>query len=342
MLDKCKNKFMKSAIDEAWKYQLLTYPNPAVGATVVQNNIILSIEAHKEAGLPHAEVNALKSAYLTAYPNSPLKDLSSSHDIHDFLISNHNDFFKTCEIYVTLEPCNHIGKTPACAMLLESIGIKKVYIGTLDPNDNASGGLQRLQDANIEVEVGICKEQTDELLYPFIKWQQDKFIFFKLAMREDGSVTGGYITSKDSLTLVHEIRTKLDLMVMGGNTIRTDRPTLDARFAQKNKAPDILIYSNQKKFDDTIALFDIKNRSVNISDDLKLIENKKFIMIEGGYELLDSLKNMCDYLVLFISHKQKFKIKFDINSLGYSKVYAYNINKDDEIIFLKKHHKMEK
>ena len=341
MFEKYKNKFMKSAIDEAWKYQLLTYPNPAVGATVVQNNIILSVEAHKEAGLAHAEVNALKSAYLTAYPQSPLKDLTSSLAIHDFLIADHNDFFKTCEIYVTLEPCNHVGKTPACAMLLESIGIKKVYIGTLDPNNEASGGLQRLQDANIEVEVGVCQGQTDELLYPFIKWQQDKFIFFKLAMREDGSVTGGYITSKDSLKHVHNIRTKLDLMVIGGNTIRTDKPKLDARFSKINKAPDILIYSNQKEFDNTIPLFNIKNRSVDISNDLKLLENKNFIMIEGGYSLLDSLKNMCDYLVLFISHKQKSKIKFDINSLGYSKVYAYNINKDDEIVFLKKHHQME-
>ena len=120
------SQFMQLAIDKAWEYQLLTYPNPAVGAVIVREGKVLSIEAHKEAGKPHAEVLALKAAYLTEYPNSSLKDIDDSHIIHEYLTNNHNDFFKSCEIYVTLEPCNHIGKTPACAMLLESVGIKKV------------------------------------------------------------------------------------------------------------------------------------------------------------------------------------------------------------------------
>ncbi len=334
-----KNKnsqFMKLAIQEAWKYQLLTYPNPAVGATVVKSNNLLSVEAHKEAGLPHAEVNALKSAFLKEFPTSKLKDMITSEDIHNYLIKNHNGFFSDCEIYVTLEPCNHIGKTPACAMLLESIGIKKVYIGTLDPNDNASGGKERLENSNIEVEIGICKDETDELLFPFKKWQQDRFVFFKLAMREDGSVTGGYITTKDSLTLVHNIRTKLDLMVIGGQTVRVDRPTLDARLAKINKAPDILIYSKNNNIDNAIPLFKVKNRKVIISDDLKYINDNNFIMIEGGYNLLDTIRSYCDFIVLFISHKETFKSKFDLSRLKYKKVYSYYINQYDEIIFLRK------
>jgi diaminohydroxyphosphoribosylaminopyrimidine deaminase/5-amino-6-(5-phosphoribosylamino)uracil reductase len=201
-------KFMQLAIDKAWKYQFLTYPNPAVGATVVKDGKILSVEAHKKAGMPHAEVLALKVAYLTQYKDSPLQKLETSLEIHNYLIENHKDFFKDCEIYVTLEPCNHIGKTPACAMLLETIQIKKVYIGTLDCNDKATGGLQRLQNANIEVEIDICKNEADKLLYPFKKWQQDSFVFFKLAMREDRTIDGGYITTKDSLTLVHKINSK--------------------------------------------------------------------------------------------------------------------------------------
>ena len=82
------NFYMKLAIDEAWKYQLLTYPNPAVGCVIVKDGKLLAIEAHKEAGKPHAEVNALKSAFIKYNQNSVLETKSSSTDIHDFLINN--------------------------------------------------------------------------------------------------------------------------------------------------------------------------------------------------------------------------------------------------------------
>lgn len=327
---------MLLAIQEAWKYQLLTYPNPAVGATVVQNNQVLSVEAHKESGSSHAEVLALKEAFLVKYPNSKLKNIEKSKEIHEYLALNHNDFFMNCEIYVTLEPCNHIGKTPACAILLESIKIQKVYIGTLDPNENASGGYERLKNANIDVETGICKEDTDKLLYPFLKYQGGHFTFFKMAMREDSSITGGYITSKDSLTLVHNIRNKIDLMVIGGNTVRIDRPTLDSRFSILKKASDILIYSSKNNFDKTIPLFNVPNRKVTISRSLDIIKKKNFVMIEGGYNLLSKLTDMIDYMMIFISHKINLEKNASINFDGFKKEYSYYINEYDEVVFLKK------
>ena len=326
--------YMKLTIDEAWKYQFLTYPNPAVGACIVKDSKVLSVEAHKEAGKPHAEVNALKVAYLTKYPDSKLKDIEDSHSIHEYLANNHNDFFKTCKIYVTLEPCNHIGKTPACAILLENIAIRKVVIGTLDPNKTASGGLQRLQKAGIEVVV-LNDKNSYNLLLPFIKWQENSFNFFKLAIREDGSCDGGYITSQESLNLVHEIRTKLDLLTIGGETVRIDRPTLDARFAKENIAPDILIYSKQSDIDKTIPLFNIQNRKVTISSNLQLLDKSSFSMIEGGFNLFETLKNKIDMLMLFISHKEKQEKKFNFNELNLTKIYSYFINETDEIIFLK-------
>jgi diaminohydroxyphosphoribosylaminopyrimidine deaminase/5-amino-6-(5-phosphoribosylamino)uracil reductase len=330
------SQFMNLAIREAWKYQLLTYPNPAVGATVVKNKNVLSVAAHKEAGKAHAEVLALQLAYLITFPKSSLKDLVTSQEIHDFLIMNHNNFFTECEIYVTLEPCNHIGKTPSCAMLLEAIKIKKVYIGTLDPNKKASGGHQRLLNSKIKVETGICKNQTDNLLYPFLKFQSGHFSFFKIAMREDGSVDGGYITTQDSLNLVHEIRTKVELMVIGGNTVRIDRPTLDSRFSITQKAPDILILSKYKDFDKTINLFNIENRKVTISDSLNLIKTKNFVMIEGGYDLFTKIENSLDYIMLFVSHKKRKEKKFDIKKFNFEIVYSYYLNQHDEVIFLKK------
>jgi diaminohydroxyphosphoribosylaminopyrimidine deaminase/5-amino-6-(5-phosphoribosylamino)uracil reductase len=174
------------------------------------------------------------------------------------------------------------------------------------------------------------------LLLPFTKWQKDNFIFFKMAMRKDGSINNGYITTQDSLNLVHEIRTKLSLMVIGGNTVRIDRPTLDSRFSKSKKTSDILIYSANNNFDKTIALFNIENRKVEVSNNLNNLDKNNFIMVEGGYDLLKSVKNKIDCLLLFISNKQKEQSNFDIKSLGFKKIYSYMINEFDEVIFLYK------
>ena len=329
-----QNNFMLQAINEAWKYQFLTYPNPAVGACVVKNNRVISIAAHTKSGTPHAEVNAIKQAFQKLSYSQELKNLENSHDIHQFIINHHNGIFESCEIYVTLEPCNHMGKTPACANLLKECRFKKVYIGSIDPNADAAGGITTLKNAGIEVSVGVEKEACDNLLYPFNKWLNGKFRFFKIAMREDGSIDGGYITSKDSLTLVHKIRTNLDLLIIGGETVRVDRPTLDARYAKNNTPSDILIYSNKENFDKTIPLFQVNNREVFIDNDLNKY-NQKFSMIEGGYNLLKNIKDEIDMLMVFISHKEKKEKTFDIESLGFKKLHSYFINETDEIVFLK-------
>jgi len=155
-----------------------------------------------------------------------------------------------------------------------------------------------------------------------------------MAMREDGSIDGGYITTQDSLNLVHNIRTKLDLLVIGGETVRIDRPTLDSRYAQDNIAPNILIYTNDKNIDKTIPLFNIPNRSVNILNTLAILENNNFLMIEGGYNLLKVMEDKIDMLMIFISHKNQKEKKFNFKSLGFKIIYSYFINKDDEIIIL--------
>jgi diaminohydroxyphosphoribosylaminopyrimidine deaminase/5-amino-6-(5-phosphoribosylamino)uracil reductase len=326
---------MQQAINKAWQYQLLTYPNPAVGSTIVQDNRILSVGAHKYAGGPHAEVEAIKTAYLALYPNSKLINLTNSHDIHDYLLVNHNKCFEDCTIYVTLEPCNHVGKTPSCAMLIKALNFKKVVIGTLDPNNEAKGGLNTLQLSNIECKVLNSKE-TNNLLLPFLKWHNDQFKFFKIAMRTDGSIDGGYITSKQSLRHVHHMRTLIDLLVIGGNTVRMDRPTLDTRFIENNtKNPDILIISKSTNFDKNIPLFNIQNRNVTISNNTSTINKKNFIMIEGGYNFLNYIKDDIDLLMVFISDKNPTNKIFDIQSLGFSIIYTDRSNVD-KIIWLKR------
>jgi diaminohydroxyphosphoribosylaminopyrimidine deaminase/5-amino-6-(5-phosphoribosylamino)uracil reductase len=325
---------MKLAIDEAWKYQLLTYPNPAVGCVVVKNGEILSIEAHKEAGMPHAEVNALKAAYLKKHPNDVIKTKRKSEDIHEYLIKNHNGFFNDCEIFVTLEPCNHIGKTPACANLLKELKPKRVIIAHEDTNKIASGGCETLKEANIDVSLGCMKKEAYELLYPFIKWSENTFVFYKMAQTLNGSIDGK-ISSNQTLAFVHTLRDKIDLMVIGGNTVKTDKPTLDARYIA-GRAPNVMIYSKNKIFDTNIPLFKIPNREVIISDDLFKLLDYKFVMVEGTYNLLDTLKERIDYLVLLVSPKIR-KGENALNEIDMDfEIIHENYIGQEKIIYLKR------
>ncbi len=328
------NFYMRLAIDEAWKHQLLTYPNPAVGCVIVKNQRLLAVEAHKEAGMPHAEVNALKTAYLKDNPNSILKTKNSSFDIHQFLLQNHNGFFNDCEIYVTLEPCNHIGKTPSCANLLKELKPKRVIISVKDPNKQATGGLETLKNENIDVTLGILEKDGLNLILPFISWQNKSCIFFKMAQTLNGSIDGK-ISSNRALAYVHTLRDKIDLLVIGGNSVRIDKPTLDTRYIQGNN-PDIFIYSKNKVFDTNIPLFKIPNRKVLISDDLYKLLDYKFIMIEGVYNLLDKLKERIDFFILIISPKIR-KGQNALNEIDLDfEIIHENFIGEDKIVFLKR------
>jgi diaminohydroxyphosphoribosylaminopyrimidine deaminase/5-amino-6-(5-phosphoribosylamino)uracil reductase len=325
------NFYMGLAIKEAWKYQGLTYPNPAVGCTIVsENGEILAIEAHKKAGLPHAEVEALKSAYMKLTKDSKIESLSHSVDIHEYLKQNHNNIFKNCSVYTTLEPCSHVGKTPSCADLLCAMGVKKVYVGSLDLNPEAACGNKKLLDAQIDVKNNILEKESYELLYPFESWNKDKFVFFKWAQRLNGTYDDGIITSKASRKNVHHMRDKCDLLVIGGETVRVDRPTLDARLSD-GKAPDILIYSRNSEFDKSIPLFNVEGRKIMISDKLDALNEYKNIMIEGGVNMFEATRHIVDRYLCYISPK-----------LGGSKVFQtqkqefeiLNILQEDEDIIM--------
>ncbi len=295
------NFYLSLALKEAWKYQGLTYPNPAVGCSVVgEHGEILAVEAHHRAGGPHAEVNALKQAYYKLTNDSYILALEDSLDIHTHLLSNHNGIFENIKLYTTLEPCSHFGKTPSCATLISELGIKEVYVGSYDTNVAAQKGNMVLQMNDCEVHTEIMLEECDALLYPFRKWLDDKFVFFKWAQRLDGSVDGGIISSKDSRKNVHAMRDVCDLLVIGGETVRKDRPTLDARLVN-GKAPDVLIYSREKEFDTTIPLFNVEGREVFICDNFSKVDEYKNIMIEGGEKMAELTKNITDYYLCYLA-----------------------------------------
>ncbi|AZV47216.1 bifunctional diaminohydroxyphosphoribosylaminopyrimidine deaminase/5-amino-6-(5-phosphoribosylamino)uracil reductase RibD [Nautilia sp. PV-1] len=318
-----KNYMFDLIINEAWKYQFLTYPNPAVGAAVIVNNQIFT-GVHKKAGEPHAEVNALWKAF-RAFHKTP--ELKTSHEIHEFLLQNHKGFFNNANVFVTLEPCSHIGKTPSCANLLKHLKPKSVNIGWPDPVKGHGGGAEILKNAGIDVEI-LNDKRCFDLIEPFIKWQK-RFVFYKLALTMNGVITGGYISSDKSLNWVHQVRDKIDLLVIGGNTVRIDRPTLDARRIN-GKAPDVLIYSKNDGIERDIPLFNVKNRKVFIEETLEKMNDYKFIMIEGGERLYNEIKHTVDWKVFIVS--PKFANRFNFRSEDEFEILHTN-RSDDLIIF---------
>ena len=306
----------------------MTYPNPAVGCTVVSNNgKILAVEAHKRSGAPHAEVEALKTTYFKLTNDKNILHVESSADIHNYLLKNHNNCFNGVSLYTTLEPCSHVGKTPSCATLISSLGIKKIFIGSNDLNEEASGGNEILIKSGLypegtssgaHVEVGVMHKECDDLIKPFNMWNQKRFVFFKWAQRLNGTTDDGIISSKESRKNVHAMRDVCDLLVIGGNTVRIDKPTLDARLVD-GKAPDILILSQEKDFDKTIPLFNVKNRKVIISDNLLEMDNYKNIMIEGSSKMFELTRDKVDYYLCYLaptlggnSSFEKIDDKFEI------------------------------
>ncbi len=294
--------YMRLALDEAWKYQLLTYPNPAVGAVVVQNGAILAVEAHQRAGTSHAEVLALLSAYETLSQTPIDFDRFDAQRAHAFLLSLPEGFFSQCSIYVTLEPCAHSGKTPSCASLLAQLGVKEVIIGTKDPIKGHDNGAQIVAKQGIKVRVEVLEDACKALIEPFLIWQKRAFVLFKLAQTTNGRIGGGYLSSQESLQHVHRLRGVCDRLLIGGSTVRTDHPTLDCRFTGED-APDVTIYSHEKTFDDTIPLFAVPGREVVMTDQLDFLKQPSFVLVEGGEGMLKALKERIDWLLIYQTPK---------------------------------------
>lgn len=329
------NFFMSLALKEAWKFQGLTYPNPAVGCCIVgTNGEVLAVEAHHRAGNAHAEVNALKSAYYKLTQDSYILALESSVDIHTHLLSNHNNIFKDTKLYTTLEPCSHFGKTPSCASLIAELGIKEVYVGSYDTNPEAENGNMILSKNNCTVYTELLQKECDALLLPFTLWQKKNFVFFKWAQRLNGTTDEGAISSLESRKNVHAMRDVCDLLVIGGNTVRVDRPTLDARLID-GRAPDILILSNEKEFDTSIPLFKVKNRKVFIENDFSKLSEYKNIMIEGTSSMYELSREYVDMYLSYITPKFGGAEKFNQSD---DKLEILNVEKEtqDIIMWMKK------
>ncbi|TLD90448.1 bifunctional diaminohydroxyphosphoribosylaminopyrimidine deaminase/5-amino-6-(5-phosphoribosylamino)uracil reductase RibD [Helicobacter sp. MIT 03-1614] len=294
----------------AWESQTLALPNPSVGALVVDKyGQILSQAVHKVAGSPHAEVLAIQAAYHTLSGDDEIVKLHKSKDIHTYLLAHHNGLFKECTLYVSLEPCNHYGKTPPCSQLLSSLGFSRVCIATNDTHALAAGGANYLSQVGINVcyiQSPTLQHLATHLLMPFeILRKNGRFALFKLALRLDGSYTQGRISSDISRQFTHNQRSVCDWICVSGNTLRNDNPQLNARYAtlpyNNTHLPQVGIISRTlHRFDEiessNIALS--KNR-VHFINDLSHFESLQgFVIVEGGWDLLHSLKEFIDMILI--------------------------------------------
>jgi len=291
--------FMDLALQEAWRYQGLTHPNPAVGCAVVREGRLLAVEAHRRAGESHAEVRALMAAYEVLSGRKAPVSWEEAGAAHDFLRSLPGGFFSRCELFVTLEPCSHEGRTPSCARLIDALALRKVTIALEDPVPGHGGGAQILIGGGTEVEIGLRREGARDLIEPFLISRKRAFVLFKLAQTSNGRIGGGYLSCPESLEHVHRLREAADELLIGGGTVRVDRPRLDCRFTGA-AAPDVTIYSRCDDFDREIPLFGIDGRRVSITDDLEpLLRRPGLLLVEGGEGMLRALRDRIDWLLLY-------------------------------------------
>ena len=297
-----KPYLMQLAINKAWQYQGLTYPNPAVGAVVTYHGDIIAVEAHQKAGSSHAEVLALVEAYEQISAASVDFDRYDAHKAHDFLRQLPAGFFAKCKIYVTLEPCSHSGRTPSCASLLGHLKLREVVVALRDPIAGHGGGVEMLEDLGIAVSVGVMAKEARQLIEPFLIWQKRAFVLFKLAQTTNGRIGGGYLSSAESLEHVHQMREVCSRLVIGGATVRSDRPTLDCRFSG-GEAPTVTIYSRADDFDRDIPLFAIEGREVEVSSSLDFLDKPSFVIVEGGEGMLHAVANRVDWYLIYQTPK---------------------------------------
>ncbi|HDZ86081.1 MAG TPA: bifunctional diaminohydroxyphosphoribosylaminopyrimidine deaminase/5-amino-6-(5-phosphoribosylamino)uracil reductase RibD [Actinobacteria bacterium] len=202
--------FMKKAIALAEKGRGKVSPNPLVGALVVKNSKVISKGYHKAYGDMHAEVQALKGI---------------------------NKNIRGADLYITLEPCMHQGKTPPCLDLIKQYKFKNIIIGSIDPNPLMSGkSVRRLRRSGYKVLTGVLKKDIDKQNEAYFYYMKNKmpFVTMKAALTLDGKIAtrdgdSKWITSVASRKIAHKLRAEHDAVMVGIGTVRSDDPMLTVR-----------------------------------------------------------------------------------------------------------------
>jgi len=335
---------MNRAIELAYLGLGKVSPNPMVGCVIVKDGNIIGEGWHQEYGEPHAEVNAVKNV------SDPKK-------------------IKGSEVYVSLEPCSHQGKTPPCVDLLINLAVKDVFISNLDVNPVVAGkGIKKLKDASINVSAGVCKEEGIQLNKRFITYHTLKrpYVILKWAQTIDRFIARNnfdskWISNEYSRQLVHKWRAEEDAVMVGANTAVYDNPKLNVRdwkspYKQPLRLvidPNLRIPRNHNLYDgsqETIIYNFSKSASEKKLQLLKLDKDNFLeeilsdlykrgilsIIVEGGTFLIQSLisKNFWDEARIFISEKT-FGEGIKAPELYHAELQERRKIFNDEILFFK-------
>lgn len=218
--------YMARALQLAEKGRQTTQPNPRVGCVIVRDGEIVGEGFHERAGEPHAEVHALRMA---------------------------GDKARGADVFVTLEPCSHFGRTPPCADGLLAAGVRKVWAAMQDPNPEVAGkGLERLRAAGVEVECGLMQAQAQALNRGFVMrmTRGRPFVTLKLAASLDGrtAMANGesqWITSEAARTDVHRLRAEAGAVLTSSATVLADDPELTVRHVETSRQPDRIVLDSR-------------------------------------------------------------------------------------------------
>ena len=262
-------QFMRLALRLAARGVGYTSPNPMVGAVVVKNGRVVGKGYHRKAGTPHAEIKALQDAGSEASGGT---------------------------LYVTLEPCNHQGRTPPCTEVVLKNGVSRVVIGCKDPNPRvAGGGADYLSSQGINIEVGVLEERCLRLNESFIKHVTTglPFVVVKAAASLDGKIasyTGDsrWISNESSRRFVHRLRHAVDAILVGVGTVVADNPRLTTRIpGKKGKNPLRIILDTHLRTPPASFVVDQTADSPSlIATGPKPFKKRRGILEERGVEVL--------------------------------------------------------
>ncbi|HIK05053.1 MAG TPA: bifunctional diaminohydroxyphosphoribosylaminopyrimidine deaminase/5-amino-6-(5-phosphoribosylamino)uracil reductase RibD [Trichormus sp. M33_DOE_039] len=244
-----------------------TSPNPLVGAVIVKNGKIIGEGFHPRAGEPHAEVFALRAA---------------------------GELARGATAYVSLEPCNHYGRTPPCSEALVAAGVAKVVVGMVDPNPLvAGGGINRLRAAGIEVLVGVETEACQQLNEGFVHRILHKrpLGVLKYAMTLDGKIAtnsghSAWVTNQTARSEVHQLRAACDAVIVGGNTVRQDNPYLTSHQVEAHN-PLRVVMSRSLNLPTDARLWQTADAPTLVLTQVGANPDFQKFLIEKGVEVLE-------------------------------------------------------
>ncbi len=263
------NHYMSLALQLAKGTTGQTSPNPMVGAVIVKDGAIVGIGAHLRAGEPHAEVHALQMA---------------------------GDQAKGADLYVTLEPCSHHGRTPPCVEAVLKAGIARVVIAVLDPNPLVAGrGAARLREAGVEVIVGVLEEEArrlNEVFFHYITTGRP-FVTVKTASTLDGKIAtesgdSRWITGEEARKQVHELRRQHDAILVGVNTVIADDPALTVRLdgVESGKQPVRIVLDTHLRIPLTARIITDGKAPTWIYTSERSSQEKKAALTEQGVRII--------------------------------------------------------